>query len=188
MVTLFLVTFTVVKHLTVYEKYSRHWPAVAIVSAALSVILFGSYLYIDDVLMEGYLRLAAFIFFALSLLSIFKWKDGRMEIHLSVSEGHLLLIRYLLRKEPVAEESFDLDDFISVKIDSMPDKSLYNDFSVRDYTIRLQRNDNREWIYLNDVHGRVIPLHLDTAGQITTFLLNHADLDQFMDEKNSSCN
>ncbi|MEX2600682.1 MAG: hypothetical protein WD355_03480 [Balneolaceae bacterium] len=178
MVTLFLVTFKVMNQLTVFEKYSRHWPAVAIGSAAVSLILFGIYLYTDAPLAEGYLRLAAFIFFALSLLTLFKWKDGRMEIRFSIEEGSLLHIRYLVRNKPVADESFDLADFLSVKKDSMPNRSMYDDFSASDHTIRIQRKDNGEWIYLNDVHGRVIPLHRETAGQVEEFLKTRAGLGQ----------
>lgn len=158
------------KQLIVKEKYSKHWPLIAVLSGVLSVILFVSYQFTDNVLLEGYLRLSSFAFFALALLSLFKVKDGQIKLNLNVSDDNVLEIAYTVRKKIVSEEKFSLNEINEIKVDRMPDKSLYNDFMKSDRCLRFKRTKNGEWIYLNKVHGRVIPLTQPKAERIINFI------------------
>lgn len=158
------------KTLTVFEKYSKHWPAITIISAVLTLLMFGAYWYSDDVLIAGYLRLGAFCFFALSLLSFFKWMDGRIKIDFILHPDKTLTLDYHVRNQKIASDHFDLSKFGNVEMQQMPNKSLYNDFATGDHCIRFKREETDEWIYLTEVHGRVIPLDIDNARQVLDFL------------------
>lgn len=159
--------------IVVFEKYSRHWPAIAIGSAILAAILFGAYMLTGNVLIEGYLRLAAFCFFALSLLSFFKVKDGRIQIIFIVDENGGLKLDYLVRDKNIAREAFDLNKFEAIEINEMPNRTIYNDFARSDHSIRFKRKESEGWLYLTEVHGRVIPLDKKNAEQVAGFLNNY---------------
>lgn len=158
------------KLLTVKEKYSRHWPRIAVLSAVLALLLWGAYMLVADVLIEGYLRFAAFCFFALSLLSFFKVKDGQIRIDLQIDDHGGLIINYYVRKNKIANESFDLNKIEEVKINDMPNRSLYNDFATGDRTLQFRRIDSDGWLYLIEVHGRVIPLDSSNAEKLFSFI------------------
>lgn len=159
-------------HLTVNEKYSKHWPVVAIASALLAMLLWGAYMISANVLVEGYLRFAAFCFFSLSLLSFFKVKDGRIRIDLQFEDNETLLVNYQVRKKRIASESFDLTQIEAVEINEMPNRSLYNDFATGDKAIRFKRTDADGWLYLIEVNGRVIPLDNENAEKVFVFIIN----------------
>lgn len=159
--------------LTVFEKYSRYWPSIALTSAVLSVIFFGTYWYSNDVLIAGYLRLAAFIFFALSLLSFFKWKDGQVKIDLNLDQDQRIKLNYFVRDRFITSDHLNLDDVSAVEVNKMPNKTLYNEFATGDRCIRFRRKDTGEWSYLNKVHGRIIPLNTENANRVTEFINAH---------------
>jgi hypothetical protein len=158
------------KSLTVREKYSRHWPVIAGVSMILSLLFFFWYWVAADVLLEGYLRLIAFGFFALGLLSLFKIKDGQVEIVLNVDNDDVLHVTYKVRDNIIYEENWSRFEFESVKIDEMPNRSLYNDIMKSDRCLRFRRKNESDWIYFNKVSGRVIPFSDENAKQIYNFL------------------
>ncbi|MCC5906527.1 MAG: hypothetical protein JJU13_09985 [Balneolaceae bacterium] len=158
------------KKLTVREKYSQHWPLVTGISMMLAVLFFISYWMVNDVLLEGYLRLVAFAFFSLGLLSLFKIKDGQVEIHLSVDEDDVLNVVYTVRDMIIYEERWSRFDLGNIKIDEMPNRSLYNDIMKSDRCIRFSRKDEHDWIYFNKVNGRVIPFSQDNAKEVYNFL------------------
>lgn len=158
------------KQLQVYEKYSRHWPVIAIVSAILAAILWGAYMLTGNVLVEGYLRFAAFCFFALSLLSFLKVKDGRIQINFIVDENGGLKLDYLVRDKNIGHDAFDLNQFEAVEINEMPNRTIYNDFAKSDHSVRFKRKESKEWLYLTEVNGRVIPLDKKNANLAADFL------------------
>lgn len=158
------------KQLHVYEKYSRHWPAIAIVSAILAIILWGAYMFTGNVLVEGYLRFAAFCFFTLSLLSFLKVKDGRMQINFIVDENGGLKLDYLVRGKNIGHDAFDLNEFEAVDINEMPNRTIYNDFARSDRSVRFKRKESEDWLYLTEVNGRVIPLDKKSAKLAADFL------------------
>lgn len=157
------------KKLTVSEKYSRHWPTIAVISAVMALLFYISYHMVGDVLIEGYLRFTAFGFFALAVLSLFKVKDGRMVISLE-KDDESLEIFYRVRDNLVHEEMILLADVREVKVDHMPNRSLYNDIIKSDRCIRFRRKDSDGWLYLNEIYGRVIPLSRENAESILTFI------------------
>ncbi len=158
------------KELTVREKYSRHWPLIAAASMVLAILFFISYWLVSDVLLEGYLRLIAFGFFALGLLSLFKIKDGQVEIHLFVDEEDVLNVVYKVRGDVIHEEKWSRFELGNIKIDEMPNRSLYNDIMKSDRCIRLSRKNEHDWMYFNKVSGRVIPFSQENAREVYSFL------------------
>lgn len=161
--------------LIVKEKYSKHWPVIAVVSAVIALLFWGAYMFSTDVLVEGYLRFAAFCFFALSLLSFFKVKDGQIRIDLKFDDNDTLLVNYQVRKKQIASETFDLTKIKAIEINEMPNRSLYNDFATGDKTIRFKRTDSDGWLYLIEVNGRVIPFDNKNAQRVFAFINGFLD-------------
>ncbi|WP_069131391.1 hypothetical protein [Rhodohalobacter halophilus] len=157
--------------LEIEEKYSKFWPLVATISGLVAIVLFTFYLTVDEVLIEGYLRLTAFSFFALTVLSLFKVKDGKVMIQFEKDEDSIA-IRYIVRNRLVYEEAFPLSDIEEIKVDQMPNKSLYNDFAKKDRTVRLKKRKSDGWLYLAQLHGRVIPLTENNALKVKDFFIS----------------
>lgn len=157
------------KKLTIQEKYSKYWPSVTFISLILAIVLFISYQVMNDVLWIGYVRLASFSLFALALLSFFKVKDGQVEITVKVENGVVESI-YKVRNEIVFHVENPLSDFYKLKIDQMPNKSLYNDFVRSDKCVRFRRENENAWYYFNEIESRVIPLSEENASQLYNFL------------------
>jgi hypothetical protein len=157
--------------LVVHEKYSRYWPVVALLSVVFTLIFFIAYQIVSDVLIEGYLRLTAFSFFALSVLSLFKVKDGKMEITLT-EKLNLLNITYKVRDRIVHSEDLNIELIKEVETTQMPNRSLYNDFMKSDRCIKFKRKNSDDWLYLHEINGRVIPLSRDNAEAIVNYIEN----------------
>ncbi|MFO7799701.1 hypothetical protein [Rhodohalobacter sp.] len=155
--------------LKIEEKYSRFWPMIATISGIAAIILFAYYLMVDEVLLEGFLRLISFSFFALMVLSLFKVKDGKVVISF-ISEDNTLYLKYHVRDRLVYEESFQLQKIKDLKIDQMPNKSLYNDFAKKDRCVRFKKGKSNDWIYMAQLFGRVIPLTHENAVKIEDFV------------------
>lgn len=155
--------------LVVQEKYSRYWPMVVKISALLTVFFFIAYQISSDVLIEGYLRLTAFGFFALSVLSLFKVKDGKMEISLTEKDG-LIEIVYKVRNRIIQSEDLDLNDVSAIETAPMPDKSLYNNFNKSDRCVKFKKYDSKDWFTLHEIYGREIPLSSENAESVVNYI------------------
>jgi hypothetical protein len=159
------------RELIVHEKFSRYWPQIVLASFMLTLIFFISYLAATDLLFEGYLRLAAFGFFALTVLSFFKMKEGQVAIRIEVTDDKVTVIQYFLRNNLIKEEEWALTEFHSLKVDEMPNKSLYNDIRKSDRCLLFRRKDESDWIYLNNVFGKVVPLSEENALKMYHFMV-----------------
>lgn len=155
--------------LVIREKYSKYWPQIAIINLLLALLLFVSYQFIDDVLLVGYLRLGAFIFFAAGLLSLFKVKDGQVEIIVEL-EDDSVESTYKVRGETIFATSHPTSDLHELKIDQLPDKSIYNNFVKNDKCVRFRRKDESNWFFFNEMESRVIPLNEENAKRLYSFL------------------
>lgn len=160
------------KKLHVEEKYSEHWPKVAISGGILCLIFFGGSIYVDGVLLEGYLRLTSFAFFALSVFSFFKLKDGKINIELVIGQENqnILEIFYTVRDKEVHYDSLDIRELIDVKVSEMPNLSIYNDFYFGDKVVRFKKKNMDGYMHLIEIYGRIIPLSKSNAKQITDFI------------------
>lgn len=158
--------------LVIKEKYSKYWPIVAALSAVLCILFFFGYQFAGDVLTEGYLRLTSFAFFAISLLSLFKIWDGQIVISVHPVKNDALEFIYTVRGQTIAEERLSFKELENLKIDQMPNKSIYNDFKKSDSCIRFRRENTSDWLYLNKVNGRVIPLSKQNAEEMHQFIKN----------------
>lgn len=140
-------------------------------SLVVSVLFLGGYIYTDSVLLEGYLRLAAFAFFVIGFLSYFKLREGQITIlYELVDEENDMTITYSVRDQNIHAESIDLSDIKDIKVDQMPNRSLYNDFYKVDRAVRLKKKNMEGWLYLNELHGRMIPLSRENAEKVVTFI------------------
>lgn len=156
--------------ITILEKYSKRWPQIAILSLIMAVLLLFSYIMVSDVLLEGYLRLAAFAFFALGLLSLFKLKEGQIKIDIEHAADDVIRVEYLLRNQVIQTEEWLAAEIASIKVDEMPNRSLYNDIMKSDRCVRFRRNNEADWIYFNQVNSKVIPLSEENALKVYNFL------------------
>lgn len=158
--------------LIVKEKYSQYWPLVTLLSGIFTVLFLIGYMLVTDVLIEGYLRLAAFGFFALCLLSLFKLKDGQIEIHYAAKNNSspLLYISYFLRGNEIHNETQELLKISDLKTSDVPNRSFYNDIVKGDKAVRFKLGKMDGWLYLNEINGRVLPLTQENADQITGFI------------------
>jgi len=160
--------------LTVSEKYSRFWPAIAGGSILASILFMAAYIAVSDVLIGSYLRLGAFAFFVIGFLSLFKLRDGRIKIQITrVEESRDLDVEYTVRGREIHGELIDLKDIKQIKTDRMPNRSLYNDLNRTDRAVRFQKENMEGWLYLNEIHGRVIPLSEENADKIVAFIKSH---------------
>lgn len=160
------------KSLTVYEKYLKYWPFIAGISLILSIAFFASYFFVADVLIAGYLRLVAFGFFAIGLLSLLKIKDGQVVITLEVDEDDVLHLNYAVRNRIIHQEEWAVAEIGEIKIDQMPNRSLSNDIMKSDRCLRFRRNKESDWLYLNKISSRVVPLTQNNAEKVYKFLQN----------------
>ncbi len=158
------------RKLSIDEKYSQHWPVICGVSLILAVILFLSYQTTSNVLLEGYLRLASFGFLALSILSYFKVRDGKVVVDFEMDDEGALKINYSIRENYIHSEEWTVSEIAEAKIDELPNRSVYNDIMKKDRCVRLRRKKETDWIYFNKVYGRVIPLTQQNAEKIKRFI------------------
>lgn len=161
--------------LEVTEKYSKYWPTVTFGSLLVSVALFAAFIYADNLLLESYLRLGAFAFFVIGFLSYFKLREGQMTLLYEIDndQKNIVQISYSSDGRTLYQESIDLNDITEIKTDEMPNRSLYNDFYKRDKSVRFKKEHMDGWLYLNELHGRVIPLSQENASSIVAFIKTH---------------
>ncbi|MEX2456653.1 MAG: hypothetical protein WD381_05025, partial [Balneolaceae bacterium] len=147
------------------EKYSEHWPLAAILSGIFSILLFIAYIYSDNVLYEGYLRLGAFGMFAFSFFSMFKIYDGQIIITIEPNDEkkELVDLSYSLRNREIYRESINPNEIVSFRISEMPNRSMYNDLFTGDRTVQFRKKNMYDWMYLNEFHGRIIPFNNENA-------------------------
>jgi len=153
----------------VREKYFQYWPQVAVLSLLSAIALFVIYQSVENILWNGYIRLASFSLFALSILSFFKVKDGQVEIKISKNNDYIRSV-YEVRGNVIFEIQNQISDFYELKIDLMPDKSLYNQIVKSDKCVRFRREDENTWHYFNEIESRVIPLRKEDARRLYMFL------------------
>lgn len=157
------------KQLVIHEKYSRFWPAIAMISLLLSIILFIGYLYSNNVLLEGYLQLSAYGFFALGILSLFKVREGQIQMTFKRLD-HTLIIVYRIRDEIIQEHEINMKDINDLSISPMPNKSLYNDLVRSDKCVTYKSKKVGGWVYLTEWNGKIIPLSPENARSVVSFI------------------
>ncbi len=156
--------------LKIEEKYSARWPLITAVSMVLAIAIFGSLIFIENTLLAGYVRLGAFAFFALGVIGLFKLRDGKVSLVLSVDDDHFLTVTYIIKSEVKHSESWDLNQLATVKVDEMPNRSFYNDIVTSDRCVAIRNQNESDWTYLHKMYGRVIPLKNSSAIKIKTFI------------------
>lgn len=155
--------------LIVREKYSKYWPAVAISSLLLAVLFFVAYHLIENILWVGYLRLISFSFFAIALLSFFKIKDGQVEMTVTVDDERVHS-DFKVRNKLIDHHEIPKSDFYQLKVDMVPNKSIYNDLMKSDKSVLYRRKSESAWFHFNQIESRVIPLSDENADLLYHFL------------------
>lgn len=158
------------KQLHIEEKFSKFWPSASVISFLIALTFYLLYINTDEVLNGGYYRLIAFSFFAAGILSIFKLRDGKVWLQLEVSGNRDLRIHYQTKKRVIGEDQWNMEEIASVKIAEMPNKSLYNDIVTSDRCLVIRLKNNSDWLYLNNLDSRVIPLAERDAEKIRQFI------------------
>lgn len=154
------------------EKYNRHWPVIATGSLLLSVVLFIIYLFSATPLQQGIFRLGAFALFATGILSLLKVRQGKLTVLTSLTDEGDLSVSYSHKGRETETELIPVATVVEVKVDEMPNRSLYNDLVKSDRSIRIRRVNSEEWDYLYKVDSRVIPFTEENAKKLYLFLKN----------------
>lgn len=157
--------------LIVYEKFSKIWPMITVISLISAILVLYFYVTVSDVLIEGYLRLTAFILFSIGILTLFKLNDGQIEIT-TILNDDVIEFQYRSKNRIIHKEEWSAKDIASYKIDEMPNRSLYNDLIQSDRCLRFRRKNQSDWNYLNSIDGRVVPLSHTNAEELIHFLKN----------------
>lgn len=155
--------------LVIKEKYSKFWPLITAISLFLAVITFYFYWSSTDTLVGGYLRLTAFILFSIGVLSLYKLNEGQIEITVTLND-EIIEFQYRSKNRLIHTEEWSSKEIASIKIDEMPNRSLYNDLIQSDRCLRFRRTNQSDWNYLNSIDGRVVPLSQDNANELVRFL------------------
>lgn len=155
--------------ITLHEKYSSYWPLITYSSIILSLILFTAYLFSEGVLLSGYLRLFAFIFFAAGIFGLFKMKDGKVKMVVEAKES-VVISRFFRNGEQILEESWNLDQLQDVQVQEMPNKNFYYDLVKSSKAVRVKGSDDDSWLYFNKISNRIIPLEKHQAESLRDFL------------------
>lgn len=158
------------RQLTVSEKYSRYWPAIAVGSAVLAVLFYLLFYFASSVLYQGYMRLISFAFFALSVLSFFKVREGKINIQIEQTDENLFTVTYRNGGKMLYSEEISGKDIAEIKIARMPNRSLYDDISRHDRCIKIRKKQSDDWVYFNVVNGKIIPLSVENAASIKAFI------------------
>jgi hypothetical protein len=163
--------------LIIEEKFSSQWPIITTASMVLAISIFSSLIFIENTLLEGYIRLSAFAFFALAVIGLFKLRDGKVTLKLTIDEDEFLTVSYMVKKIEKQAESWDISNLATVKIDEMPNRSFYNDIVTSDRCVVIRNRNENDWTYLHKLNGRVIPLKKRSAIKIKEFIEARMTLD-----------
>lgn len=156
--------------ISIIEKYSRHWPLITYISISLSVLFFSAYLLSNGVLLTGYLRLFAFVFFAAGVFGLFKMKDGRVRIEVESESNGSVVSRFYRGDELLLEESWNLRELHDAEITEMPNKNFYYDLVKSAKAVRVRGEKDDSWLYFNKLSNRVVPLDNEQAEALCSFL------------------
>lgn len=157
--------------LIIKEKFSKFWSVIFVISVISTIVTLFFYMTASDILIEGYLRLAAFILFSIGILTLFKLNDGQIEI-ITILDDDVIEFQYISKNRVIHTEEWSAKDIASYKIDEMPNRSLYNDLVQGDRCLRIRRKNQSDWSYLNNINGRVVPLTQKNADELMSFLRN----------------
>lgn len=157
--------------LIIKEKFSKFWSVIFVISVISTIVTLFFYMTASDILIEGYLRLAAFILFSIGILTLFKLYDGQIEI-ITILDNDVIEFQYRSKNRVIHTEEWSAKDIASYKIDEMPNRSLYNDLVQSDRCLRIRRKNQSDWSYLNNINGRVVPLTQKNADELMSFLRN----------------
>lgn len=156
--------------LKIEEKYSAYWPVITVISMILAVSIFSSLFFIENTLLAGYTRLAAFAFFVIGVIGLFKLREGKVTLEVSMVDTYFLNVEYLVKESVKHSESLDIRNIATVKVDEMPNRSFYNDIVTSDRCIAIRHKNENDWTYLHKMNGRVIPLSSESALRIKKFI------------------
>lgn len=157
-------------HLTVLEKYFTLWPYLVVASGFGSLSLFVAGQVSNHILLEGYLRLAAFALFALFLLGLFRLREGQIRIDFHSTGNGMLNIDYSVRGRSIDRQVHELSAIRTVESARMPDKTLYNNLVTSDRTLRYRPATGDSWQFLTEVRGRAVPLKPEEAAEAANFI------------------
>jgi hypothetical protein len=157
------------RKISLHEKYSSYWPLITYSSIILALILFTAYLFSEGVLLSGYLRLFAFIFFAAGVFGLFKMKDGKVKMIVEINESEVIS-RFFRNGEQFLEESWNFDQLQDVQVTDMPNKNFYYDFVKSSKAVRVKGKKDDSWLYFNKISNRIIPLEKHQAEALKDFL------------------
>ena len=159
--------------MTIEEKYSRYWIQITVGLTIGTVIFFGGYNFIEDVLWEGILRLVAFCFLAAAVFSGLKVMEGKHSVQIKTEEQNLIL-SYYRNESIISRDVFELKNigeiFLEPHSGFMGEHIFMNDFNIRFVPVDSDRPLN-----LIEVNGRPLALSSEDAEKLMKFVADRAE-------------
>jgi len=169
--------------MTIYEKDYGHWTKISIVLSLLTIILFVTQMQVNDVLVSGYIRIAAFLTFASAIFSIMKTRFSPHQIQMDIRNRRLNL-NFISNGETMLKEQLTLDTIQRLELDYQPFKFLPRDFFLNDLHLKYKSKKDGEYYGLFDINRRQIPLSKEEVKKtIQFFLKENPDIELFEDDK-----
>lgn len=155
--------------LTIQEQRHQIWKKGTIAAGSLT-ILFGLLFYNQsDPLWAGLLRLAAFIFFSLTVFGALKLLNGPLTITIHSSPTHLK-INYRMKEKNVRKEQFE-QSAIQEFIPSTEYKPFWKQLlQPRSSTLKVRFSDGHRDIPLFEYGGRILFFDEATLARVQKFL------------------
>lgn len=155
--------------LTVTEENYSFWRTAALISAALAIISFIIFLSIENPFWESIVRLGAFIFFALAVLSYLQIMNGPIKVTLTLDEK-VLLITYRKNDKIIHEEELEKETIKSVFPTAEGINILLSNMKPDIKTFKISFTDTDHPLYLFEFSGRPLLFGEDDQHKIVSYL------------------
>lgn len=157
------------RSLTVEEENYDFWKTGAVISAGLCIITFIIFWNIGDPFWESIFRLAAFVFFAASVLCYLQIMNGPIKVTVSTTKKNLI-ISYLKRGKTIQEEEFKKETIKEVFSTTSGINFLQAKLKPAIKTFKVNFTDSDRDLYLFEIGGRPLLFNKQSQDKITMFL------------------
>lgn len=156
------------KTIVVKEETYHFWKIGAIILAILAVITFMVYLYVGDPFWNSIIRLAAFVFFALAILSYLQIMNGPIEIKLGVTVDDLM-VTYKKNGKTIQEEQFQRETIKEIFTSRTGINFILAKLKPNIKTFRIKFTDTEQQLFLFEFSGRPLLFGKSARKKINSF-------------------
>lgn len=154
---------------TVTEENYNFWKMGALVSASVAIISFIIFLLIENPFWESVIRLGAFIFFAVAILSYLQIMNGPIKITLSLI-NNILLVTYEKDGKIIHEEELEQDTIKNVFTTTSGINIFLNRLKPEIKAFKISFTDTDHPLFLFEFSGRPLVFGKDDQEKIASYL------------------